>query len=39
MLLPPLYYQDVRHASVLTAGLLLVPRRAGSLLPRTLAAG
>jgi MFS family permease len=37
MLLLPLYYQEVRHDSALTAGLLLVPQGAGSLLPRTLA--
>jgi EmrB/QacA subfamily drug resistance transporter len=37
MLLLPLYYQEVRHDTALTAGLLLVPQGVGSLLPRTLA--
>ncbi|GAA4248392.1 DHA2 family efflux MFS transporter permease subunit [Dactylosporangium darangshiense] len=34
MLLLPLYYQQVRGASVVTAGLLLVPQGIGSLLVR-----
>ncbi|SEG31112.1 drug resistance transporter, EmrB/QacA subfamily [Actinacidiphila yanglinensis] len=34
MLLLPLYYQQVRGASVVTAGLLLVPQGIGSLLAR-----
>ena len=33
----PLYYQKVRGASALTAGLLMVPQGGGSLLPRTVA--
>jgi EmrB/QacA subfamily drug resistance transporter len=37
LLLIPLYYQQVRGASALTAGLLLVPQGVGSLLPRTVA--
>jgi EmrB/QacA subfamily drug resistance transporter len=37
LLLLPLYYQQVRGASALTAGLLLVPQGVGSLLPRTMA--
>src|SRR6201996_308251 len=37
LLLIPLYYQQVRGASALTAGLLLVPQGVGSLLPRTIA--
>jgi MFS family permease len=37
LLLIPLYYQQVRGASALTAGLLLVPQGLGSLLPRTIA--
>ena len=37
MLLLPLYFQQVRGASALTAGLLMVPQGLGSLLPRTLA--
>jgi hypothetical protein len=36
MLLFPLYLQDSRGASVLTAGLLLVPQGVGSLLSRGL---
>ncbi len=38
MLLLPLYYQQVRGASPLAAGLLLAPQGIGSLLPR-MAAG
>jgi len=34
MLLLPLYYQQLRGASALTAGLLLAPQGVGSLLPR-----
>jgi EmrB/QacA subfamily drug resistance transporter len=37
MLLLPLYFQQVRGASALAAGLLMVPQGLGSLLPRTLA--
>jgi EmrB/QacA subfamily drug resistance transporter len=37
MLLLPLYFQQVRHDSALTAGLLMVPQGVGSLLPRTMA--
>jgi EmrB/QacA subfamily drug resistance transporter len=37
MLLLPLYYQEVRGASALTAGLMLVPQGAGTLLSRGLA--
>jgi MFS family permease len=37
LLLLPLYYQQVRGASPLTAGLLLVPQGVGSLIPRTMA--
>jgi EmrB/QacA subfamily drug resistance transporter len=37
LLLLPLYYQQVRGASALTAGLLMVPQGVGSLLPRTVA--
>ena len=37
LLLLPLYYQQVRGASPLTAGLLLVPQGVGALLPRTVA--
>jgi EmrB/QacA subfamily drug resistance transporter len=37
MLLLPLYYQEVRGASPLTAGIMLVPQGAGTLLSRGLA--
>jgi EmrB/QacA subfamily drug resistance transporter len=37
MLLLPLYFQQVRHDSALTAGLLMVPQGLGSIAPRTLA--
>jgi EmrB/QacA subfamily drug resistance transporter len=37
MLLLPLYYQDVRGATALTAGALLVPQGIGTLLSRTVA--
>jgi EmrB/QacA subfamily drug resistance transporter len=37
MLLLPLYFQQARHDTALTAGLLMVPQGLGSLLPRTLA--
>jgi MFS family permease len=37
LLLLPLYYQQVRGASALAAGLLMVPQGVGSLLPRTVA--
>jgi EmrB/QacA subfamily drug resistance transporter len=36
MLLIPLYFQEVRGYSALTAGLLLVPQGVGSILPRTV---
>jgi EmrB/QacA subfamily drug resistance transporter len=36
MLLLPLYWQEVRGASALTAGLMLVPQGLGTLLSRTL---
>jgi EmrB/QacA subfamily drug resistance transporter len=37
MLLLPLYFQQVRHETALTAGLLMVPQGLGSIAPRTLA--
>ena len=37
LLLLPLYFQEVRGASALGAGLLMVPQGVGSLLPRTVA--
>ncbi|WP_405009757.1 MDR family MFS transporter [Kitasatospora sp. NBC_01539] len=37
MLLMPLYYQDVRGATALTAGVMLVPQGIGSLLSRIVA--
>jgi MFS family permease len=37
LFLLPLYYQDVRGAGVLAAGLLMAPQGIGSLLPRKLA--
>jgi EmrB/QacA subfamily drug resistance transporter len=37
MLLLPLYYQEVRGASALTAGIMLVPQGVGALLSRNLA--
>lgn len=37
MLLLPLYWQELRRESVLTAALLLIPQGVGSLLTRTLA--
>ena len=37
MLLLPLYYQEVRGATALTAGLMLVPQGVGTLLSRGLA--
>src|SRR6185369_16590026 len=37
LFLLPLYYQQVRGASALAAGLLLAPQGIGALLPRTLA--
>ncbi len=37
MLLLPLYYQEVRGASALTAGIMLVPQGIGALLSRSLA--
>jgi EmrB/QacA subfamily drug resistance transporter len=37
MLLLPLFYQEVRGATALTAGLLLVPQGIGAILSRTVA--
>jgi EmrB/QacA subfamily drug resistance transporter len=37
MLLLPLYYQEVRGVSALTAGIMLVPQGVGALLSRNLA--
>jgi MFS family permease len=37
MLLLPLYYQEVRGASALTAGIMLIPQGIGTLLSRGLA--
>ncbi|HEV8279613.1 MAG TPA: MDR family MFS transporter [Streptosporangiaceae bacterium] len=37
MLLLPLYYQDVRGATALAAGVMLVPQGIGTLLSRTVA--
>jgi MFS family permease len=37
MLLLPLYYQDVRGTTALSAGVMLVPQGVGSLLSRTVA--
>jgi EmrB/QacA subfamily drug resistance transporter len=37
LLLLPLYYQEIRGASALGAGLLMAPQGIGALLPRTLA--
>ena len=37
MLLLPLYYQEVRGASALTAGIMLIPQGVGALLSRGLA--
>jgi MFS family permease len=37
LLLMPLYYQDVRGASALAAGVMLVPQGVGALLSRTVA--
>jgi EmrB/QacA subfamily drug resistance transporter len=37
MLLMPLYYQDVRGATALAAGVLLVPQGVGAVLSRTVA--
>jgi hypothetical protein len=34
MLLLPLYYQEVRGASALTAGIMLVPQGVGTLFSR-----
>ena len=39
MLLMPLYYQEVRGATALSAGLMLVPQGVGTLLSRTVAGG
>lgn len=39
MLLMPLYYQEVRGVTALTAGILLVPQGVGSVLSRTVAGG
>jgi EmrB/QacA subfamily drug resistance transporter len=37
MLLLPLYYQEVRGVTALTAGIMLVPQGAGAVLSRTVA--
>jgi EmrB/QacA subfamily drug resistance transporter len=37
MLLMPLFYQDLRGATALTAGIMLVPQGIGALLSRTIA--
>jgi EmrB/QacA subfamily drug resistance transporter len=37
LLLMPLYYQDVRGTTALTAGVMLVPQGVGALLSRTVA--
>jgi EmrB/QacA subfamily drug resistance transporter len=37
MLLMPLYYQDVRGATALAAGIMLVPQGIGAVLSRTIA--
>src|SRR5579875_3905014 len=39
MLLMPLYYQDVRGAAALAAGVMLVPQGIGTVLSRTVAGG
>ena len=39
MLLMPLYYQDVRGATALAAGVMLVPQGVGTVLSRTVAGG
>jgi EmrB/QacA subfamily drug resistance transporter len=39
MLLMPLYYQDVRGATALAAGVMLVPQGVGAVLSRTIAGG
>jgi len=39
MLLMPLYYQDVRGASALSAGVLLVPQGVGTILSRLVTGG
>jgi predicted MFS family arabinose efflux permease len=39
MLLMPLYYQDVRGATALAAGVMLVPQGIGAVLSRTVAGG
>ncbi|MBV9380788.1 MAG: DHA2 family efflux MFS transporter permease subunit [Streptosporangiaceae bacterium] len=39
MLLMPLYYQDVRGTTALTAGVMLVPQGIGTVLSRTVAGG
>ncbi len=39
MLLLPLYYQDVRGATALAAGVMLVPQGIGALLSRTVLGG
>ena len=39
MLLMPLYYQDVRGATALSAGVMLVPQGIGAILSRTFAGG
>ena len=37
MLLMPLYYQDMRGATALTAGVMLIPQGVGAILSRTVA--
>ena len=39
MLLMPLFYQDLRGTTALTAGIMLVPQGIGTLLSRTVAGG
>ena len=39
MLLMPLFYQDLRGATALTAGIMLVPQGIGAVLSRTVAGG
>ncbi|MBS2537268.1 multidrug efflux MFS transporter [Catenulispora sp. NF23] len=39
MLLMPLYYQEVRGATALSAGIMLVPQGVGTVLSRTVAGG
>ena len=39
MLLPPLYYQEVRGSTALAAGVMLVPQGVGTVLSRTVVGG